>query len=144
MRHTFLFDSAIWVVHGEYTYSGHKPAKVEGEAVITHLEKKWMKESTIKILGSNPLEIIDACTINPLGGKETLTDWTSRNSVFGNMTGKYMVDGKRIISIYHSDDEEFTGTEYFFYVNKDLYRNLCVLFKKEARYSSWSLEIKKV
>jgi len=53
-----------------------------------------------------------------------LTLWTSSNNALGKLTGKFVRVGDTILSLFRSEDSEYTGTEYLLRISSISYRKL--------------------
>lgn len=141
MEHTFLFQEGVWLAGGNYYDSDNNVIPVEAKTTITHQANLWLNEGTMKLLSDNPVELENRYEIIPF--TKDLTTWKSFNPALGILRGRFMVVEDTIISIYTSENNEYTGCECVVKVTGDIYQSKGFLCKGNEKISSWAVEMKR-
>src|SRR5579872_4753898 len=63
MTHTFLFEPGVWTASGTFWRGDGEPMEAQGRTEITHRNDCWLLSSTLKVLGSPPVEFVNAYCI---------------------------------------------------------------------------------
>ena len=137
MRHSFLFLEADWVTLGQYCDEKGCKAPLEGESRIRHRDGKWVNEGKMVVRGETPAEFSDCCEITPFPDGADDTAWTSENPTLGRVNGRFALVADAILSMFHSEDGRFWGSEYLQKLDDTMYQARGVLFCGDHRVSSW-------
>jgi hypothetical protein len=140
LRHTYLFKEGAWESKGSYFDEENQPYPVVGESVITHEEKLWINQSSIKLLGLDSSEVVSRYQIVPFTGE--VTGWRSFDPVMGALYGRYTVVHDTIISDFRSEDGLYSGTECLTKLYEHKYQVRGFTFKGDSRVSSWALTLR--
>jgi hypothetical protein len=142
--HTYLFKAGLWRADGEYFDEGGHKYPVEGESRITHRNALWYNESEMKIFGSQDIAFSNYYEITPFHEGRDVAFWTSANDALGKLSGQFVLVGDAILSLFRSENAEYTGTEYLLRVSDIAYRNWGTLFCGPNKLSSWMLRLNRV
>jgi len=143
MKHTYLFEEATWKASGFFIDENGNEFSVEGEAKILHRKEFWENEGSMRVLAEMPIELRNIYKITPFEESTDTTKWTSENPALGKLVGNFIIVGDSILSLYRTEDNKFTGTEYLKKVDDNLYLNRGVLMKGNTKVSSWAVELRK-
>ena len=78
MTHTFLFEPGVWTASGTFWRGDGEPMEAQGRTEIAHRNDCWLLSSTLKVLGSPPVEFVNAYCIEPPGSRSHAgMKWTS-------------------------------------------------------------------
>jgi hypothetical protein len=64
--------------------------------------------------------------------------------MLGKLQGVFSVVGASILSIFHSTDGTYQGTEHLALVDEDNYRACAMLLFNDRKLSSWQVELTRV
>ena len=142
--HAYLFKPGLWHADGEYFDEGGGVYAVEGESRITHRNALWYNESEMKILGSENIAFTNYYEIVPFREDRDVTHWTSANDTLGKLSGQFVLVGDAILSLFQSENAQYTGTEYLLRVSDIVYRNWGTLFCGRDKLSSWMIRLNRV
>ncbi|MFB3925641.1 MAG: hypothetical protein ACE14T_06270 [Syntrophales bacterium] len=143
MKHTFLFQEAVWIAQGWYYNPEGEAVALEGKTVITHLKDLWLNEGRMKLLSPNPVDLVNQYKIIPFQEGGFTTTWESYNPALGILLGNFFIIGDSIISTCVSQKGTYTGTEFLIQLNDHSYLNRGVFLEEQKIVSSWSVELKK-
>jgi len=141
LKHTFLFEPAEWSVVGTFWAGDRRPIDAQGRIEITHRDTCWLLAGSMKVLSSPPVEFVSAYSIELPGRDATTLKWTAENAMLGKLLGVFSVVGGSILSIFHSSDGAYQGTEHLALVNPDSYRACAMLLFNDRKLSSWQVEL---
>jgi hypothetical protein len=146
MTHTFLFEPGAWTASGTFWRGGDgEPMEAQGRTEITHREDCWLLAGTLKVLGSPPVEFVNAYCIEPPGGRHHATmKWTSENATLGKLHGTFVIIGTCIFCVYTCQDSGYHGAEHFEQLDASTYRSAGVLFLEDRTLSSWQVTLRRV
>ena len=146
MTHTFLFEPAVWTASGTFWRGGDgEPMEAQGRTEITHREDCWLLAGTLKVLGSPPVEFVNAYCIEPPGGRHHATmKWSSENATLGQLHGTFAIIGTWIFCMYTCHDSGYHGAEHFEQLDANTYRSAGVLFLEDRTLSSWQVRLRRV
>ena len=139
MMHTFLFEPGVWISRGTFWRADGEPIQAEGRTEIAHRPECWLLSGTLKVLGSPPVEFVNAYTISPPGRDGTCMKWTSENATLGKLSGTFSVVGTSILSVYTCTASGYHGCEHYGQVDPNRYNSAGILLLNERRLSSWQL-----
>ena len=143
MSHTYLLAEGFWVGEGEY-YDRHGnvySAVIQSET--TNREGVWINDWILKIFFDEPVAIANRYEIEPFGPGKNSTSWKAANRILGNLSGRLVVVGDSILSLFRSEDGRYSGTEWLQMVGEGTYRSRRVLLDCDRVFSSWSMELRK-
>ncbi|MDB6087576.1 MAG: hypothetical protein JWN85_360 [Gammaproteobacteria bacterium] len=143
MTHTFLFESAIWIASGTFWRGDGEPMEAQGRTEITHRPDCWLLSGTLKVLGSPPVEFVNAyCIEPPVHGLATMK-WASENATLGKLQGTYSVIGSCIFSVYRCEGSGYHGAEHLEQLDSNSYRSAGVLLLENRGLSSWQMMLRR-
>lgn len=142
--HTYLFKAGLWHADGEYFDEGGREYPVEGESRITHRNALWYNENEMKIFGSQDIAFSNYYEIVPFHEGRDVTLWTSENDALGKLSGQFVLVRDAILSLYRSENAQYTGAEYLLRVSDTIYRNWGTLFCGQDKLSSWMIRLSRV
>ena len=142
--HTYLFKAGLWRAEGDYFNESGRGYPVEGESRITHRNALWYNESEMKIFGSQDIVFSNYYEITPFREDLDVAFWTSANDALGKLSGRFVLVGDAILSLFRSEDGAYTGTEYLLRTSDDVYRNWGTLFSGHDKLSSWMMRLNRV
>ncbi|HET9391401.1 MAG TPA: hypothetical protein VFO44_17265 [Steroidobacteraceae bacterium] len=139
MMHTFLFEPGVWTSHGTFWRADGEPLEAQGRTEIAHHPECWLLAGTLKVLGSPPVEFVNAYSISPPGRDGTTMKWTAENATLGKLSGTFSVVGSSILCVYTCTASGYHGAEHLGQVDSKHYQAGGVLLLNERRLSSWQL-----
>ncbi len=123
---------------GTFWRGDGEPMEAQGRTEITHRDPCWLLAGTLKVLGSPPVEFVNAYRIEPPRQGATMK-WTSENATLGKLHGTYSVVGTSIICVFRCHDSNYHGAEHFEQLDTNSYRSAGVLFLEDRALSSWQM-----
>src|SRR5215469_14675841 len=87
MMHTFLFEPGVWTSQGTFWRADGEPLQAQGRTEIAHHPSCWLLAGTLTVLGSPPVEFVNAYSISPPGRDGTTMKWTAENATLGKLSG---------------------------------------------------------
>ena len=141
MTHTFLFEPAVWLATGTFWRADGEPMQAQGRTEITHRPECWLLSGTLKVLGSPPVEFVNAYWIEPPGRDGASLKWTAENATLGKLHGTYSAVGSCIFSIYTCENSGYHGAEHLGQIDADNYSWSGVLLLEDRRLSSWQMAL---
>jgi hypothetical protein len=141
MMHTFLFDVGVWLAKGTFWRADGEPLEAQGRTEIAHRNECWLLAGTLQVLGSPPVEFVNAYRIEPPGRDGTSMAWTSESSTLGKLSGTFSVVGRSIFNVYTCSASGYHGAEHFAQVDAHHYQATGILLLKERRLSSWQASL---
>jgi hypothetical protein len=139
MMHTFLFEPGVWTSKGTFWRADGEPLEAQGRTEIAHRTDCWLLAGTLKVLGSPPVEFVNAYTISPPGRDGTCMKWASENATLGKLSGTFSVVGTSILSVYTCTASGYHGCEHLGQVDSNRYHAAGILLLNERRLSSWQV-----
>lgn len=143
MMHTFLFEPGVWTSRGTFWRADGEPLEAEGRTEIAHTAECWLLAGTLKVLGSPPVEFVNAYSISPPGRDGTTMKWTSENATLGRLSGTFSVVGSTILCLYTCTASGYHGAEHLGQIDSNRYNAAGILLLNERRLSSWELVLKR-
>ena len=143
MTHSFLFEPAVWTATGTFWRGDGEPMGAEGRTEICHRAECWLLSGTLRVLGSPPVEFMNAYWIEPPGRDGATMKWTSENATLGKLEGTFSVVGNSILSVYRCESSGYHGAEHLGQIDASSYRAEGVLLLKDRRLSSWEVLLKR-
>jgi hypothetical protein len=139
VRHTFLFEPAVWLARGTFWRGDGESIPAEGVTQITHQPSLWLLSGNLKVLGSPPVEFVTAYRITPATRESGTMRWTSEEATFGKVAGTYTVVGDCMFCVYRCEISGYHGAEALAQLDADTYRSSGVLLLAERCLSSWQM-----
>ena len=143
MKHTYLFEQGSWHASGIYVDENGIHFTLEGQASVSHGDTAWKICGTMRVLSDPPAEFQNVYEIEPFDPKGDSTRWSSQNPALGELRGNFVVIDDSILSVYTTQNNDYTGTEYVQQISEDHYINRGVLMKEDVKISSWSVDLKR-
>ena len=144
MMHTFLFEPGVWSSRGTFWRADGEPLEAQGRTEIAHHPECWLLAGTLKVLGSPPVEFVNAYSISPPGRDGTTMRWTAENATLGKLSGTFSVVGSSILCVYTCSASGYHGAEHLGQVDANRYNASGALLLNDRRLSSWQLELTRV
>jgi hypothetical protein len=144
MTHTFLFEPGVWTASGTFWRGDGEPIEAQGRTEIAHAADCWLLSSTLKVLGSPPVEFVNGYCIEPPGGRNhTGMKWTSENATLGKLQGTFSIIGSSIFCVYLCHNSGYHGAEHLEQLDSNTYRNAGILLLQDRALSSWQLMLRR-
>lgn len=143
MSHTYLFQPAVWTGTGTFWCADGQPLPAEGRTEVAHRVECWLLSGTLKVMGSPPVEFVNAYQIEPPAREGADLKWSSENATLGRLQGTFSVAGNSIISVYRCEAAGYHGAEYYRRIDDDSYESTGVLLLEERRLSSWQVLLRR-
>lgn len=144
MNHTLLFEEGNWEANGIYQGEDGKDVVAEGYTKITHEEEVWRNETFLRVKSPEWIEYKFIYQIEPGDKGAEFLRWKATNPVTGNLSGKCLVYFDSIFSTYNSEDEKYTGHEFFLKLSDENYLARGALFRDGKLISCWAVELSKL
>jgi hypothetical protein len=141
MMHTYLFEPGVWTAQGTFWRGDGEPLEAQGRTEIAHTSDCWLLSGTLRVLGSPPVEFVNAYSISPPGRDGTSMKWQSENATLGKLSGMFSVVGESILSMYTCAASGYHGCEHLGQVDSNHYRGTGMLLLHERRLSSWQVTL---
>ena len=143
MTHTFLFEPGIWTASGTFWRGDGEPMQAQGRTEIAHRADCWLLSGTLKVLGSPPVEFVNAYCIEPPGRHPAAMKWTSENATLGKLHGTFSIIGSSIFCVYRCQDSGYHGAEHLEQHDSNTYRSAGILLLEDRALSSWQLTLRR-
>jgi hypothetical protein len=143
MTHTYLFEPGVWLGAGTFWRGDGEPLPTESRTDVAHRSECWLLSGTLKVLGSPPVDLVNAYWIEPPGKDGASLRWRSESATLGKLRGTYSVIGDSILSVYRSVQSGYYGAEHYRRQTGDSYEAAGVLLLEDQRVSSWQLLLKR-
>lgn len=143
MEHTFLLQKGAWTGKGVYFDENRVFTPLISRVEITHLRDLWLNVGMMKLFLDEEVVIRNSYEIVPFADGSDVTAWKSFNADLGCIHGKFIIVDDTIISVFHSESGQYTGTEHLSQVTETHYRCRGVSFQSGEKQSSWSLELRR-
>ena len=144
MSHTYLFQPALWTGTGTFWCADGQPLPAECRTEVAHKPECWLLSGSLKVLGSPPVEFVNAYWIEPPGREGVALKWTSENATLGKLHGTFSMVGSSILSVYHSASAGYHGADHLRRIDDDSYESTGMLLLEDRRLSSWQVLLKRV
>jgi len=141
MRHTFLFEPAVWTAKGTFWRGDGEALEASGTTEVAHRPECWLLSGSLKVLGSPPVEFLNAYRIRPPGREGGTMRWNSEDATLGKLHGTYSVIGDCIMSVFRFEDSGYHGAEHLGQIDQDSYHSAGVLLLEDRCLSSWQLRL---
>ncbi len=136
MKHTFLFEPAVWSGSGTLWRADGEPLQASSRTEIAHRPECWLLSGKLKVLGSPPAEFVQAYLIEPEGA--TLK-WTFESALFGKLQGRFAIVGSAIMAVSGCEASGYHGAECFVRLDDDNYRSCGMMLLKDKVVYSWEM-----
>jgi len=140
MKHTYLFEPAVWSATGTLWRADGEPLQATSRTEIAHRKECWLLSGTLKVLGSPPTEFVQAYLIQPEGA--TLR-WTFESAMFGKLHGRFAAIGDSILAVCGCEVSGYHGAEHFGRLDADTYRSSGMMLLKDKVVYSWEMTHKR-
>lgn len=139
--HTFLFEPGSWKGLGFVVDEHGHEIQAEGWTKIIHVQQNWINRSTIELRDKGRTRFETTYVILPFMKGRDSTQWTSENPLLGPLKGSFVLVGETIMSLFGSENGQFSGCETVLRVDDNTYKNVGMLFKATTKTSSWRFEL---
>jgi hypothetical protein len=143
MSHTYLFQPGLWTGSGTFWCADGQPLLAECRTEVAHRTECWLLSGTLKVLGSPPVEFVNAYWIEPPGRDGMAVRWHSESAALGKLRGTFSVVGSSILSIYSSEDSAYHGADHLRRLDDNSYESTGLLLLKDRRLSSWQVLLRR-
>lgn len=144
MSHTYLFQPALWTGTGTFWCADGQPLPAECRTEVAHRPECWLLSGSLKVLGSPPVEFVNAYWIEPPGRDGVALKWTSENATLGKLHGTFSMVGSSILSVYRSASAGYHGADHLRRIDDDSYESTGMLLLEDRRLSSWQVLLRRV
>jgi hypothetical protein len=139
MKHTFLFEPAVWSGTGTLWRADGQPLQALARTEIAHRAQCWLLSGQLKVLGSPPTEFVQAYLIEPPRGQAEGLKWTFESAMFGKLQGRFAVIGDSILAVCGCEASGYYGSEHFGQLAPDSYRSTGMMLLKDKLVYSWEM-----
>jgi hypothetical protein len=139
MKHTFLFEPAVWSGTGTLWRADGEPLEAHARTEIAHRPECWLLSGKLKVLGSPPTEFVQAYLIEPPRAPGESLRWTFESAMFGKIQGRFAVTGSSILAVYGCEASGYYGAEHFGQLSDVSYRSAGMLLLKDKLMYSWEM-----
>ena len=143
MAHTYLFQPALWSGGGTFWCADGQVLPAECRTEVAHRSECWLLSGTLKVLGSPPVEFVNAYWIEPPEREGVAVRWKSENATLGKLHGTFSVIGSSILSVYRSESSGYHGADHLRRIDDDSYESTGLLLLKDRRLSSWQVLLRR-
>ncbi|MBS0379119.1 MAG: hypothetical protein JSS29_11585 [Proteobacteria bacterium] len=139
MRHSFLFEPAVWSGTGTLWRADGEPLGAESRTEIAHRPDCWVLSGKLRVLGSPPTDFVQAYLIEPPRGARDTLRWTFESALFGAIQGRFAEIGDSILAVYGCEATGFHGAEHYRREAVDTYRATGMLLNRGQLVYSWEM-----
>ncbi len=139
MKHTFLFEPAVWSGTGTLWRADGEPLEAQARTEIAHHPDCWLLSGKLKVLGSPPTEFVQAYLIEPPHAPGESLKWSFESAMFGKLSGRFAVIDTSILAVYGCEASGYYGAEHFGQLDADSYRSAGMLLLKDRLIYSWQM-----
>jgi hypothetical protein len=143
MSHTYLFQPALWTGSGTFWCADGQPLPAECRTEVAHRTECWLLSGSLKVLGSPPVEFVNAYWIQLPGRDGAAIKWSSENATLGKLRGTFSVIGSSILSVYRSESAGYHGADHVRRLDDDSYESTGMLLLEDRRLSSWQVLLRR-
>ena len=143
MSHTYLFQPALWTGNGTFWCADGQPLPAECRTEVAHRAECWLLSGTLKVLGSPPVEFVNAYQIQPPGRDGVALKWSSESAALGKLHGTFSVIGTAIVSVFRCESTGYHGADHLRRIDDDSYESTGMLLLEDRRLSSWQLLLRR-
>jgi hypothetical protein len=139
MMHSYLFEPGIWTSKGTVWREDGEALEAQGRTEIAHHSTVWLLAGSLKVLGSPPVEFVNAYTISPPGRDSSCMKWTAENATLGKLSGTFSVVGTSILCVYTCTASGYHGAEHLGQIDAHHYDATGILLHNDRRLYSWQV-----
>ncbi len=139
MTHTFLYEPGLWTGTGTFWREDGEPMPAECRTEVAHQTDCWLISGSLKVLGSPPVEFLNAYWIEPPARRAGCLKWTSDNATLGKLQGTFSELEHCILSVYRCEASGYHGADHYGRIDADHYQASGVLLLDARRLSSWEI-----
>jgi hypothetical protein len=139
MMHSYLFEPGIWTSKGTFWREDGEPLETVGRTEIAHHPTLWVLSGSLKVLGSPPVEFVNAYSISPPGRDGSCMKWTAENATLGKLSGTFSVVGASIFGVYRCTSSGYHGAEHLGQIDANHYNATGILLLNDRRLYSWQV-----
>jgi hypothetical protein len=143
MGHDFPVAEGFWVAEGVYFDENGNVFSAAIQSVTTRREGVWVNDWVLKVSFDEPVAISNRYEIEPFVPGKSSTPWKATSRILGNLSGRLVVVGDSILSLFRSEDGRYSGTEWLQRVGEGSYRSRRVLLDGDRVFSCWAMELRK-
>jgi hypothetical protein len=143
MSHTYLFQPGLWTGSGTFWCEDGQPLPAECRTEVAHRAECWLLSGTLKVLGSPPVEFVNAYWIEPPAREGAALKWGSESATLGKLHGTFSVIGASILSVYRCESSGYHGAEHYRRIDDRSYQATGVLLLEDRRLSSWEVLLRR-
>ena len=143
MSHTYLFQPALWTGSGTFWCPDGQPVLAECRTEVAHRAECWLLSGSLKVLGSPPVEFVNAYWIEPPSRDGAAVKWKADNASLGKLHGTFSVIGSSILSVYRSESSGYHGADHLRRIDDDSYESTGLLMLEERRLASWQVLLRR-
>lgn len=148
MKHTYLFQEAIWQAVGLYINGKGGVIEVQGKSVVTHRSNSWRNECLMLLKADNTIEYRTSdyrisYEIEPFEETKDVSHWVASNSAVGKLYGHFVIVDDTILSLFQTRTGNVKGMEYLRKINDSQYQSKGTLFEEAQKISSWTIDLKR-
>jgi hypothetical protein len=140
MKHTFLFEPAVWTGTGTLWRADGEPLAAQARTEIAHRPECWLLSGKLKVLGSPPTEFVQAYLIEPPRAYGESLRWSFESALFGKIQGRFAVIGSSILAVYGCEASGYYGSEHLGQLSATRYRAAGMLLLKDKLMYSWEMQ----
>lgn len=140
-RHTFLFEPALWEAEGTFSNAAGQSVPVVGETRVTHTNMGWCNEGRLRVRTTPPQVIANRYDIIPFVPGRDTTSWVSANPRLGKLSGRFVLVGEMILSLFESEKGEHKGMEVLVKQSDECYLGRGTLLARGGKMSSWLITL---
>ena len=143
MKHTFLFEPAVWSATGTLWRADGEPLEAQAHTEIAHRADCWLLSGKLKVLGSPPTEFVQAYLIEPPKPPGTSLKWTFESAMFGKLQGHFVAVATSILAVCDCEASGYHGAECFSRLDARTYRATGMMMLKGKLVYSWEMTHKR-
>lgn len=140
--HTLILTPGLWLAEGQWYDECDRGLPVQGLTRIDHRRHGWEMFSELKVVDSARM-VRNHYLIRPATDRNPVMQWKSENGRLGSLTGTFTVVDEVIVSLFGNRRSGIRGSECLRRVSEDHYLDHGVLFDREAKISSWRIELRR-
>jgi hypothetical protein len=139
MKHTFLYEPAVWAGTGTLWRADGQPLEAHARTEFAHRADCWLLSGKLRVLGSPPTDFVQAYLIEPPKAPGDTLPWTFESAMFGKIRGRYAAIGSSIVAVYGCEATGYYGSEHFSHIDDTHYRSAGMLLLKDKLVYSWEM-----
>ena len=146
MTHSFLLESAKWIVEGQYHQKDQKSVAIRGFMTISWKREYWFKMVTqLSIGGSSPLGIVAKCKGHLDNQRKSYT-YVLQHNILGNIEGEGWLGSDSIVQHYWivGATQRRLGFDTFYRVSEDTYHFTSIFLESHSLKSTMEATLKHI